>query len=214
MKFFLVTFACFICLIQPSFADTTKGKNKVSSKEAIQKLMEGNERFVKNNISYADSSEERRESIVAAQDPFAVVLGCSDSRVPVEIIFDQGLGEIFVIRTAGNAAGPDELDSIEYAVKDLNASVVLVLGHQNCGAIQAIMADKTKEIDEIAKFLINPKVPECKHLQSCITANVRHSIEEILKSPIVAPKVKSGEIALLGAYYNMDSGKVEILDTQ
>ena len=209
MKFVFKCFLLSLCVAQVAFSETTP-------KQALQKLVEGNERYTKDLLSHSDSSLQRREAIASTQEPFAVILGCSDSRVPPEIIFDQGLGDLFVVRVAGNVVGPLELDSIEYATKYLKSSLILVLGHENCGAIKAVLAGQTQEIDQIA-LLIEPAVKECKKgkgpvLDQCIESNVRHVVKLIKEDPRISKYLLKGQVDVVGGYYDLNTGKVKILN--
>ncbi|MDD2837205.1 MAG: carbonic anhydrase, partial [Methanothrix sp.] len=118
-------------------ATASEEESGISSEQALQMLMEGNARFVSGNVIHPDQTADRRSELVSGQHPFAIVVGCSDSRVPPEVVFDQGLGDIFVIRTAGQVMDKVTLASIEYAVEHLNVPLILVLGHDSCGAVTA-----------------------------------------------------------------------------
>lgn len=206
MKF--VTTFFLLCSTLAAFADTSDSSNKsLSSKvntsrltptAALQKLIDGNERYTKDLLLHADSSAERREAISSKQEPFAVILGCSDSRVPPEIIFDQGVGDLFIVRVAGNVAGPIELDSMEYAVKHLHSSIIMVLGHENCGAVQVVVDGGLSGIDHVAA-LIKPAVAKCKNLDQCVQDNVNYVVKMIKDSALIGPHVANGEINVVGA---------------
>ncbi|MES2200173.1 MAG: carbonic anhydrase [Chlamydiota bacterium] len=217
MKLFIAPFLFCISFGQMSFADEiqkTTDKAVVRAltpKQALQKLVDGNERYTKDHLLHADSSAERREAISSHQEPFAIILGCSDSRVPPEIIFDQGVGDLFIVRVAGNVAGPIEIDSMEYAVKHLHSSLIMVLGHENCGAIKAVLANQLTEIDQIAG-LIKPAVTNCKNVDQCVRANVEHVVKKIKESALISPHVIAGEVDVVGAYYDLNTGKVELLN--
>lgn len=200
--------SCLVFLSQIAFADTTL--NKLSPAEALQKLIDGNNRYAHDLLLHADTSAERREAISSKQEPFAVILGCSDSRVPPEIIFDQGVGDLFIVRVAGNVAGPIELDSMEYAIKHLHSCLIVVLGHENCGAVQATMSGQLSDIDQIAT-LIKPSLCDCKDINQCVKNNVQHIVEQIKQSSLIAPHLQEKEIDVVGAYYDLNSGKVQIL---
>lgn len=185
-------------------------KPAMSPKQALEKLVEGNKRYTEDHLLHADSSAERREAISSKQEPFAVILGCSDSRVPPEIVFDQGVGDLFIVRVAGNVAGPIEIDSMEYAVKHLHSSLIMVLGHESCGAIKAVLANDLTEVDELGA-LIKPAVTQCKNVDQCVRSNVNYVVKKIKESAIIAPHVLAGEVDVVGAYYNLNTGKVELL---
>ncbi len=189
----------------------TKASSTITPKEALNKLMEGNIRYTEDHPLHADSGKERREATKSSQTPFAVILGCSDSRVAPEILFDQGVGDLFVIRVAGNVAGSAELDSIAYAIKNLGSSVVMVLGHKNCGAIKATMDGQLTEADALGA-LIKPALKNCSELKNCIEANIEHVVQQITKSTLIGPHIANGEISIVGAYYDLGTGKVKLLN--
>lgn len=181
-------------------------------KEALQRLLEGNERFVKDNSLCPDRNTDRRVASAAKQKPFAIILGCSDSRVPPELAFDQGVGDIFVVRVAGNVVGPTELDSVEYSAIYNGSSIVLVLGHERCGAIEAVLADNTKDIEAIAN-LIKPAVKNSHDsVDAAIEANVHNSVNRIKNSSPIKKLIKAGKIDVVGAYYELSSGKVKLFE--
>jgi len=193
--------------------------------EALSRLKLGNERFVKDRSLFARTTSDRlKETTESGQNPFAAVLTCSDSRTPPEYIFDQGIGDIFVVRVAGNVCDSIGLGSIELGVKHCGASLVVVLGHRNCGAIAMAVDGEfiTDSIDEILEKII-PSVREIREIEPEIDRdtlideaaklNVRNTKEEILKkSDTLAEKEKSGELQILSAYYDIETGKVEWLD--
>jgi carbonic anhydrase len=122
-----------LCSCDQKKSDTGGRQAQIS---ALQRLVEGNKRYADNKPMHPRQGEERRKGIIAKQAPYAVIVGCSDSRVPPEIIFDEGLGDLFVVRVAGNVLGPIELESVAYSVSNFNPSIILVLGHENCRAIK------------------------------------------------------------------------------
>lgn len=184
--------------------------------EALTRLMKGNDRYVHDALEHPNRTPERREAVVSKQEPFAVIVGCADSRVSPEIIFDQGVGDLFVVRVAGNVIGPLELDSIDYSVLYLHSSIVLVLGHENCGAVQAVINDTTKDIDSVAA-LIKPAVIEekAKHpdnlTEASIKANAIHMRDYLLQSPVIKKMIAEKKVEVHAAYYNLQTGAVEIL---
>ena len=188
----------------------------------IKSLEEGNERFTLNDLTARDHSEQVRMS-TSAQFPKAIVLSCVDSRVPVEDVFDRGIGDIFVARVAGNFVNEDILGSMEFACKVSGAKLILVMGHEHCGAVKAAIDDV--QLGNITAMLtkIRPAVDmvtyagdrtsqnqEFVHMVS--ESNVRHTMENIRSgSPILREMEDNGEIKIVGALYNMDNGKVDIL---
>ena len=168
----------------------------------------------------ADQAAKRRAELTKSQHPFAIIVSCSDSRVPPEIVFDQGLGDLFVLRVAGNVIDNHSLGSIEYAVDHLAVRLIVVLGHQRCGAVKAAketIAAKGKAPAHIQSLVtaIKPAVEATVHgdLEATVEANVKNVTQALRSSPpILKPKVDSGEVRVIGAYYNLDTGAVSFLD--
>ncbi|GAB4237453.1 MAG: carbonic anhydrase [Chlamydiales bacterium] len=187
------------------------------SEKGLERLMQGNQRYVSGNLKHPNRSIERREALTTKQEPFAIIVGCSDSRVAPEIIFDEGIGDLFVVRVAGNVIGPLELNSIEFAALVLKSSTLLVLGHENCGAVQAVVDGNTEGIPAIAK-LIQPSVAKArkqgsKHLlERAIKDNAVHMKNELLRNPHIRKLVDEQQLTVYAGYYNLESGKVEILN--
>jgi len=168
----------------------------------------------------AAEAAKRRAELTKSQHPFAIVLGCADSRVPPEIAFDQGLGDLFVVREAGNVIDDHSLGSIEYAVDHLAVRLIVVLGHQRCGAVKAAketIAAKTEAPAHIQSLVtaIQPAVEETTRgdLNATIEANVKNVTQALRSStPVLKPKVDSGELKVVGAYYSLDTGTVAFMD--
>lgn len=183
--------------------------------EGYTRLMQGNARYVKGNLLHPDRDKERRTQTAISQKPFATILGCSDSRVAPEILFDQGIGDLFVVRVAGNVIGPIELASIEYSVIYLGASVLMVLGHEKCGAVDAVLQGITKDIEPIAT-LIQPAITQAKTeqgstLENAIQDNVKNVVKQLEANPVLADLIKKKKFAVVGGYYDLVSGKVKVL---
>lgn len=181
--------------------------------EALNQLKEGNKRYVSESLEHPNRGIERRKELANVQNPFAVVLTCSDSRVAPEIIFDQGIGDLFVVRVAGNVVGPLELDSIVYATLVLRASTVLVLGHQNCGAVKATMEGKAQVIEAVANK-IEPAVKgislsEKNGLERGIKENVLLVTANLKKSPILSKLIQEGKLSIVTGYFQLKDGSVE-----
>jgi len=187
---------------------------------ALEKLAEGNRRYVGGRALHPRQDEVRRAEVAAGQKPFAVVVGCSDSRTPPEILFDQGLGDLFVTRLAGNVADDAALGSIEFAVAKLGARVVVVLGHEKCGAVTAAVdtvntgsvppAHLASFVDAIRPAAESVKGQPGDPVDNAVRANVKGIVEKLKASnPVLAPLVQSGELEIVGARYDLDSGKVE-----
>ena len=201
-------------------AQTKESQDKLTAAAAIQILKDGNDRFVASNKAERNLLEQVGDTS-GGQYPFAAVLSCIDSRVPAEIVFDQGIGDIFSARVAGNIINEDILGSIEYACKVAGSKAIVVLGHSKCGAVTA--ACKGVELGNITALLskIQPAVNEIKPtvdeftpeaIETVSEANVKHSIENIRKeSPILAEMESNGEIEIVGAIYHVESGKVSWL---
>jgi carbonic anhydrase len=192
----------------------------VAPAEAISKLKEGNVRYTSGNLQHPGQTTERRTELAKTQHPFAAIVSCSDSRVPPEIVFDQGLGDLFVVRVAGNVINDEGLGSIEYTVDHLGTRLILVLGHQSCGAVQAAketIAAKGKAPGHIESLVtaIKPAVEATAKddLDTTVKANVKNVVQALRSStPILKAKVDSGEIQVIGGYYSLDTGAVTFLE--
>ena len=198
----------------------------ISATDSIERLQAGNRRFVSGTSKIDEAVREaRRAELVTGQSPFAIVLACSDSRVPVELVFDQGLGDLFVIRVAGNVVAPSQVGSVEYAAEQLGTRLVVVLGHSNCGAVDATLKELRREqahrspnlraiVDRI-RPAVEPLLEKNEHtsLQDAIIANVIRSVERLHHGSIILEElVKSGDLLIVGADYSMESGVVTFLD--
>jgi len=192
----------------------------VAPAEAISKLKEGNGRYTSGNPQHPGQTTERRTELAKTQHPFAGIVSCSDSRVPPEIIFDQGLGDLFIVRVAGNVINDEGLGSIEYTVDHLGTRLILVLGHQRCGAVDAAretIAAKGKAPGHIQSLVtaIKPAVEATAKddLETTIKANVKNVVKALRSStPILKAEVDSGKIQVIGGYYSLDTGAVTFLD--
>ncbi|MFB3763631.1 MAG: carbonic anhydrase [Methanotrichaceae archaeon] len=204
------------------FASAAEDEQVITGDQALQKLLDGNARFVSGNITHPDQSAERRAETVSAQHPFAVIVGCSDSRVSPEIIFDQGIGDLFVVRTAGEVMDGSSIGSIEYAVEHLNVPLVVVLGHDSCGAVKAAV-DGGEAPGHIASLVeaIKPAVDEARSetknnnevLNISIDNNINNVVNDLSSSePILSAYVKKGKLKIVGARYHLQSGKVDLME--
>jgi carbonic anhydrase len=203
---------------------TLRSPNKLEGDAALARLTAGNIRFVAQHLQFPDQNAERREQVATGQSPFAAVLCCADSRVPPEIIFDQGVGDLFVVRVAGNVLDDPIIGSLEYAVEHLGVSLIVVLGHTKCGAVRAALeavflgAEAPKHIDSVVKAL-EPAIDAGKLLPgdpwlNATTANIHLGAAHLRSSePILAKAVKAKELTIVGARYDIDSGWVEFLST-
>jgi carbonic anhydrase len=186
---------------------------------ALTRLLEGNKRYTRHKERHPDQSSARQKELVEGQHPFAVILGCADSRVPPELLFDQGLGDLFVIRVAGNIVDDAILGSIEYAVVHLRTKLILVLGHEKCGAVSAAI-----EGGDVAGHLkalvaaIRPSVSATAKdpgdkLHNCVIENARRVARQLRQSePVVKEAVERNELKIVAADYALDTGKVTLLD--
>jgi carbonic anhydrase len=191
----------------------------IPADEALQRLLAGNQRYVTNHQQHPDESLAWRVELTKGQHPIAVILGCADSRVPPELIFDQGLGDLFVIRVAGNIVDDAVLASIEYAVEHLGTKLVVVLGHEKCGAVSAVVEGGPAAGHLGALFTaIRPameaasKEPGDK-VHNCVIANARRVAAQIRESePVLKKQVAGKVLKVLAADYALDTGKVTLLD--
>lgn len=196
-----------------------KEENQDTTLTPLDKLKAGNEKFVGGYPIHPHETLNRIRELKKGQHPFAVIVSCSDSRIPPELIFDQGLGDVFSIRTAGNVIGDYELGSIEYAVEHLHCKLVVVLGHENCGAIQAYAASGKESLHDHIQNLVDYIASEEEvktvrdssklNVDVLVKANIAHGVH-LLKSstPVLKSLVDTDEIEIIGAYYNLDTGKV------
>jgi carbonic anhydrase len=202
----------------------------VSARDALALLLDGNRRFVA-DVRSSDTlpSRARRIELAAGQEPFAVILGCSDSRVPVEIVFDQGLGDLFVIRVAGNIVAPSQIGSVEFAAEQFGTRLVVVLGHSNCGAIGATLdqlqrpkENQSRNLRSIVEF-VRPSVEnllatELKHdlptlFREAVRANIRTSAAHLRHgSEIIENLIQNDGLMIVGAEYSLDTGQVDFFD--
>ncbi len=204
---------------------------KPTPEQGLELLMKGNAKFVKGDLELLKkySSPTERVEVAAGQKPFAIVLTCSDSRLPAEIIFDKGLGEIFVVRVAGNIVAPHELGSIEYALEHLGANLIVVLGHEKCGAVKStyeaypaevegnigsLVADITPAVEAVVGH--NPKptgaAEQAAQVEECVVENIKLVSEALeTKSHIIKEFVELGHAKIVRAKYDLDSGKVQVL---
>ncbi|MEH2127628.1 carbonic anhydrase [Nostoc sp.] len=184
---------------------------------ALQKLIEGNQRFVDHHPKYPDQSELRLHEVAQAQHPFATILSCADSRVPAEIVFDQGIGDIFDVRIAGNIATHEAIGSIEYAVVLLGSPLLMVMGHERCGAVTAAVQKESLPGD-ISTFVkaIKPVLKRVKDqpgdaVENAVVANVQYQIERLQRSKLLTKQVESGKLKIVGGRYDLDTGRVTII---
>ena len=199
-----------------------KQSDNFSNKNGLTRLIEGNERFVANHPIYPDQTLEKLRELEKGQHPFAVVISCSDSRVPPELIFDQGFGDLFIIRNAGNIIADYEIGSVEYAVEHLHTKLVIVLGHSKCGAIGAYLEHQYDSIPNHIQSIVDYIKNEPEELEidknnlnlydESIIANVLHGVHLLQQSePVLKEFIKKKELIIVGAVYDIHSGKVNII---
>lgn len=217
-------------VVAPAFADISLGaQSKAPSDRSpdavLNRLMEGNRHFAAGTLTHPGRAPKDFRALAQGQKPVAAILGCADSRVPPEILFDQGVGDLFIIRVAGNyvnGAGASVKGSLEYAVAELGVSLLMVLGHSQCGAIKAAIQHlhDNDALPGAINDLVNtikPAVLESKGkpgdpLENAIQANVRRSVERLhTLEPVIAPAVKSGKVKAIGGVYDLASGKVRLI---
>lgn len=178
---------------------------------ALAELVEGNARFVKGELLQLRRELERIRQLAAKQEPYAAVLGCADSRVPIEIIFDEGFGDVFVVRVAGNIATPVEIASLEYATAVLGTKVIMVLGHDDCGAVKAALAGQEVpgQISTLYQYIV-PGIDRGNHdLGAAVRANVQFQMRQLREaSPVVAAAVGRGTLRVVGGVFELMSGRV------
>ncbi|MBW4497596.1 MAG: carbonic anhydrase [Oscillatoria princeps RMCB-10] len=191
--------------------------NEMTPDQILQKLMEGNQRFVANKRTSPNQDMARLTEVAKGQNPFAAILGCADSRVPSEIVFDQGLGDLFVCRVAGNIATPEEIGSLEFGTLVLGAKVIMVIGHEKCGAVDATI--KGAQVPgQIASLLeaIKPAADKSKGqsgdpLENATKANVLYQAEKLKASPVISQLINEGKLKVVGGYYDLDTGTITVV---
>lgn len=224
MKRFYILGLMLIFLLSCAATALATAKSDVSPEAALKMLQEGNDRFIKAAVKRPNqNAKQRLQTAEKGQKPFAAVLSCADSRVPVEVLFDRGIGDIFVVRDAGNIATITDIGSIEYAVDHLGTPLVVVLGHSKCGAVTAAVQGgeappNIKAIIEVIAPAVNtaksanPDKTGDALVPAAIDANIWQAMTDMYKnSPLLREKVKDGKIKLVGASYDIKTGKVNWL---
>lgn len=208
----------------------TNVANMISATEALDRLRAGNKRFASDLATRElRTRSEHRNALIAGQEPFAIILGCSDSRVPAEIVFDQGLGDLFVIRVAGNIVAPSQIGSIEFAAEQFGAKLVVVLGHSNCGAVSATLEQLGRTVESRSpnlRAIVDRVRPSIEELMSrepqlagddlareSVRANICASVERLQHgSQILEDLVADGDLLIVGAEYSLETGLVNFFD--
>lgn len=207
----------------PAVATGHTSGDGVGAAAALERLIEGNKRFHEGQPRHPHQARDWRDSLEKGQKPFAVVLGCSDSRVPPELVFDQGFGDLFVIRVAGNIADEDGIGSIEYAVDHLDVHLVVILGHSSCGAVSAALdylSDAADEPSEIVSLLYRiepalagiPKdLDRSSQVALAVKRNVDLAIRRLSRVADIRKNLRTAQLKIVGAVYDMHTGKVQFL---
>ena len=205
---------------QVSLKEASAQEN-LNPNQILDILKSGNEHFVNHKNAFPHLDKTRMLEEISGQHPIATIVSCSDSRVPVELVFDRGIGDLFVIRTAGNSLEDDmTMGSLEYAVEHLHTKLIVVVGHEKCGGITAAISNHSagkepKEISSLIETLRNgvkPFVGKTENLDDAIHYNVNHQIQKILQNPELKKLIEKGELKVVGGYYHLNNGKVDILN--
>jgi len=197
--------------------------NSYTADEALARLIAGNDRFVRGEARFPTVQKEILAELAKGQRPYATIVGCSDSRVPPELIFDAGFGELFIVRVAGNVISPEVMGTLQYAAVHLRTPLFMVLGHEGCGAVGAALAvrDGAQEPSRIALLLENilpglrdlpPGLAADTEMRAAVEANVRWSMHQLLETPEGKARAAEGTMKLVGAVYQLESGAVRFLD--
>ena len=206
-------------------ANQTREAAPETSVHAIDRLSKGNARFVSGKLRHPHSANEWRKRLIDGQAPFATILGCSDSRVPPELLFDQGFGDLFVIRVAGNVIDTDVVGSIEYGVDHLKTKLVVVMGHEGCGAVTAALqadSDLQQEPNEIRSLVskikpatakVSKELPFEKRLNLSVAENVRESVRQLKAISDLATAEKESRTQIIGCVYEIKTGHVRMLES-
>jgi carbonic anhydrase len=203
--------------------DNSPHADRITGEDALDRLLQGNERFASGRSLRHHTDAEWCQRLTGGQHPFAAILACSDSRVPVELLFDQGFGDLFVVRVAGNVVGDDEIGSIEFALSHLATPLVFVLGHDTCGVVTAALAPKSereKELQGIKKLVshidpalagIDRSLDPTERIRMGVEANVRWSIKQL--TDLEEVQIAAGEVGLViaGGVYELDTRKIRMV---
>ena len=202
---------------------TSEQTSQYTADDALARLAAGNERFVNGQARFPTVQKEILADLAKAQRPYATILGCSDSRVPPELVFDAGFGELFIVRVAGNVVSPEVMGTLQYAGVHLRTPLFVVLGHENCGAVQAALKAKFEGASERRRIalLIDSILPGLKdigadlepqaQLDAAVEANVRWSMGQVLETPEARARKAEGVMKLVGAVYELKTGRVRFL---
>jgi len=214
-RLFSIAIASLLFLFLAILTPVSKTDGNVTADSVLAELTAGNAHHVAHRYQHPHETAERQRELASSQSPHAEILSCADSRVPPELIFDQGLGDLFIIRVAGNVVSDTELGSLEYGAEHLHVPLLVVLGHQHCGAVTAAVEGGEAE-GHIAALvnLLRPAVEKTRgmpgdHVENAVTANVEMVVKQLRAStPILAKLVSEGKLKVVGAVYSLDTGKV------
>jgi carbonic anhydrase len=196
----------------------------ITADQALDRLVEGNKRFVASRARFPTVKKDVLAALAKKQQPYATIIGCSDSRVPPELLFDAGFGELFIVRVAGNVISPEVMGTLQYAAVHLHTPLFVVLGHEGCGAVQAALArkyDSARErsrievlIDRIMPGLsaLPPRLAEEDRLDAAVEANVRWSMRQLYETPEGQERIREGVLKLVGAVFEIASGRTRFLE--
>ena len=199
------------------------GSHRYSADEALARLVEGNERFCRGEARFPTVQKEILADLAKGQRPYATILGCSDSRVPPELVFDAGFGELFIVRVAGNVISAEVMGTLQYARMHLHTPLFVVLGHEGCGAVEAALAMTHEGADHperIARLLenilpavagVDPALPAAERVRAAVEANVRWSMQQLQETQEGQERMAEGRIKLVGAVYELETGRVRFL---
>jgi carbonic anhydrase len=197
---------------------------RYTADEALRRLIDGNERFVRSEARFPTVQKEILADLAKGQHPYATVLGCSDSRVPPELVFDAGFGELFIIRVAGNVISAEIMGTLQYAGTHLQTPLFVVLGHEGCGAVQAALAARhpdSSHPERIARLLdcivpglrgVDERLPSEVQMEKAVVANVRWAMQQLHDTPEVEKRIEEGVMRLVGAIYELETGRVRFLE--
>jgi carbonic anhydrase len=204
-------------------ASTHSDGPAITTDEALRRLMDGNKRFLRGEARFPTVRKEVLAELARKQTPYATVVGCSDSRVPPELLFDAGFGELFVIRVAGNTLSPEVAGSMQYAAVHLKTPLFVILGHEGCGAVSAALETKFQGVQHhsrIAKLVqgivpaldeIDPKSPPAKRMRDAVEANVRWTVQQVRETPEGRARAAEGIMKVVGAVCQIKTGRIRLL---
>lgn len=214
--------ALFTAGITTKFLDQEKKKTlgensscepkEITKEVALERLMLGNKRFMEHKQKHPNQNRERIKEVTEGQKPFAAILGCADSRVAPEIIFDQGLGDIFVVRNAGNVVTAEEIGSLEFGALELGINTIIILGHQKCGAVKATLEGNAVP-GKIGSIIdaIKPAIKGKPTWDEAVIANVKLEIKRLKSSPVISKLITDKKLNVVGGFYELETGEVKII---